>query len=129
MLVNVCVSVCVCVCVCARGLSDPLQGAELIEILTSGACNETTDITSLCATASHWVQRENARGLLQLLKPILAHYLNLFWDLYIALFADSLTKIGIHLHTQWVQCICDCLYMWRRGSDVRSGVSGQGARV
>lgn len=44
------------VCVCVWGPSDLLQGAELIEILTSGACSETTDITSLCATTSHWVQ-------------------------------------------------------------------------
>lgn len=68
---------CVCACefyvLCVRGL--PLQGAELIEILTSGACSETTDITSLCATASHRVQRQTPEGS-QLVKPILAHYLN-----------------------------------------------------
>lgn len=44
------------VCLYVQGLSVSLQGADLIEILTSGTCSKTTDITSLCATASHWVQ-------------------------------------------------------------------------
>lgn len=55
--------------VCVRtSLTGPLHGAELIEISTSGACNETHRhhiyVTAPC-------QQANTRGLFQLLKPML----------------------------------------------------------
>lgn len=40
---------------------------------------------------------------------ILAPCLNsghLFWALYMALFGGLSTKMGIYLHTQWVQYVC-----------------------
>lgn len=51
-----------------KGLTDPLHGAELIEISTSGVCDENHR-HSIYVTAP--CQQANTRGLFQLLKPML----------------------------------------------------------